>query len=501
MRWLVDQRDLGLVVRAGKSGLGRDIRWVHSIELADPTPWVHGGELLLTTGIRLPRSASEQRRYVRRLASAGVTALGFGVGLTFDTIPEQVVDAAEELGLPLLEVPLATPFIAVTKTLADRLARLQYEGVVRASEVQPAMTRAALRGGPAAVVRELAIATDAAVVLLDTDGEVVAAYPAAAADVVDELIEELTRSGRADASAVSIEPGGVVAMQPVRVGSRVHGRLVLRSKRELSHVDHLLLGHGVSLIALEQEKPRRLRKEQAGVNATILGLLRDGSLTGQAARQHLATAGFPVRGGACVLAVEAPSPSRVLAAVDAVLAERGLTLFGIETDDCAIVLLPGAGTRLAEEVAARIRPTFRSAPNCGYAALGTLNDITTAVKRAVTAARVARSRGVPVVDFASLAGQALISAPETRAVLADLAELRLRPLADLDARRGTDLVPTLRAFLEHNGHWESAAQALGVHRHTLRNRVARVEEVLGVDLGSAHVRAELLLALLAWQES
>lgn len=84
-------------------------------------------------------------------------------------------------------------------------------------------------------------------------------------------------------------------------------------------------------------------------------------------------------------------------------------------------------------------------------------------------------------------------------MLADLAEHRLRPLADQDAQRGTDLVATLRAFLEHNGHWESAAAALGVHRHTLRNRVARAEELLEVDLGSAHVRAELLLALLAWR--
>lgn len=146
VRWLVDQSELGLVVRAGKPAIGREIRWAHSIELADPTPWVRGGELLLTTGIRLPHSSAEQRQYVRLLSSAGVTALGFGVGLSFETVPDHVVDAADELDLPLLEVPLPTPFVAVTKAVADRLARLQYEGAVRASEVQPAMTRAALRG-------------------------------------------------------------------------------------------------------------------------------------------------------------------------------------------------------------------------------------------------------------------------------------------------------------------------------------------------------------------
>ena len=29
------------------------MRWVHSTELTDPTPWLKGGELLLTMGIQL----------------------------------------------------------------------------------------------------------------------------------------------------------------------------------------------------------------------------------------------------------------------------------------------------------------------------------------------------------------------------------------------------------------------------------------------------------------
>ena len=52
--WLIEQRQLGLVVLAGASELDRRIEWVHSIELADPTPWLRGGELLLTTGLHLP---------------------------------------------------------------------------------------------------------------------------------------------------------------------------------------------------------------------------------------------------------------------------------------------------------------------------------------------------------------------------------------------------------------------------------------------------------------
>ena len=46
--------ELGLKVSAGEEAAGdREIRWVHITELLDPTPWLSGGELLLTTGIPL----------------------------------------------------------------------------------------------------------------------------------------------------------------------------------------------------------------------------------------------------------------------------------------------------------------------------------------------------------------------------------------------------------------------------------------------------------------
>ncbi|NUT52114.1 MAG: PucR family transcriptional regulator, partial [Saccharothrix sp.] len=45
-------RELGLAVHVDV-GLDRVVAWAHSTELADPTPFLEGGELLLTTGIAL----------------------------------------------------------------------------------------------------------------------------------------------------------------------------------------------------------------------------------------------------------------------------------------------------------------------------------------------------------------------------------------------------------------------------------------------------------------
>ncbi|GHB87988.1 hypothetical protein GCM10010306_098840 [Streptomyces umbrinus] len=205
LTWLLRRQELRLKVLAGRGGLDREVDWAHSIELADPVPWLGGGELVLTTGLRLPGSTDARRDYVRHLAKAGVAAVGFGVGLSHEHVPDALVEAAEEAGLPLLEVPLPTPFVAVTKAVMERLAEQQYDGMVQASRLQPRMTRAALHGGAQAVVRELAVSTATSVLLLDHDGTPCASHPPGASTPGPGLLARLRPADQA-AAAVSTGP-------------------------------------------------------------------------------------------------------------------------------------------------------------------------------------------------------------------------------------------------------------------------------------------------------
>ncbi|MFC7178284.1 PucR family transcriptional regulator [Kitasatospora paranensis] len=492
VRWLVGRRDLGLTVLAGAAGLDTPATWAHSIELADPGPWLAGGELLLTTGLRLPADPAAQRRYVAGLVGAGVAALGFGTGLTYDPVPPALVQAAEAAGLPLVEVPLPTPFVAVTRALMERLAELRYEDAVRAARSQPRMTRAVLRGGPSAVVRELAVAAGGSVLLFGPDGALRTAYPTAAAGAA---VGADLPAGHAAQSAVHSGPHGTAAAQPVQVGRRSHGRLVLLVERPLSATDHLLLGHAASLLALDAEKTPRLRAERHRLNGLLLGLLLDTDLP--AAADLLAEAGLPAGPGLRLLAL-APGPGgdphTVLAAAGARAEAAGLPRFGAVRDGLAVLLLPG-GEAAGEAGAERVRALAGGA-RAGLSGPHGPEGVRTAWQEARSAVAAAGDGGL--VRHESLAGSALTAAPETRAVLLGLARARIGPLAAHDAAHGTELLPSLRAFLEHHGQWEAAAASLGVHRHTLRTRIDRARAVLGTDLDSAHVRAELLMALTVW---
>ena len=73
----------------------------------------------------------------------------------------------------------------------------------------------------------------------------------------------------------------------------------------------------------------------------------------------------------------------------------------------------------------------------------------------------------------------------------------LGPLVDGGGEYGDELIRSLEAFIEQNGQWERAARELFCHRHTLRYRIRRVEELTGRDLSSARDRIEFWLALRA----
>ncbi len=73
----------------------------------------------------------------------------------------------------------------------------------------------------------------------------------------------------------------------------------------------------------------------------------------------------------------------------------------------------------------------------------------------------------------------------------------LTPLDTYDRDHNGDLTGSLQAFLQHNARWETAASELYVHRHTLRYRMRKVEELTGRDLASSFDRMEFWLALRA----
>src|SRR2546423_8030597 len=133
-------RDLDVRLVAGEASLENPVRWVHITELVDPTPWLSGGELLLTTGLQLD-SPKRQREFIARLADHQLAGVGLGTGFSHRSVPKALAAAAAEREFPLFEVPYDVPFIAVTEKAFTRLVNEQYAVLQRSISAHQRLER------------------------------------------------------------------------------------------------------------------------------------------------------------------------------------------------------------------------------------------------------------------------------------------------------------------------------------------------------------------------
>lgn len=470
---LADITRLGLVLRAGDAGADRLISWVHSSELTNPAQFLSGSELLLTTGLALPADSAGQAAYVRRLVDAGLAGLGFGIELGHDVIPAPLLTAADEAGLPVLEVPHRTPFIEISKTVSQALADRNSAEARRVESARNALTTAATHADDlGGLVTRLTVELDCWALLLDPQGRVTHAEPASASRHAPAVADDLDRlrTTRPPSSAGSSADGQSIAVHSLGGTTKLTGFLVVGRANTFTATDHHITHVAGSLltIALTQAKP----VADARLRASALKLLLDGHHTAFAdLAEPLAIT--PPEEPVVVVAASGHSPSLV--------------------DDCAASgLLAGEldGELIVLTPAARRLPAARhlgvSTPT-GWDGLGT------ARQQARTALREATRRGVAVSHFDRL-GIGLLHHLDTDHAL-QRAQAMLHPLREHDTERRGDLVHSLHTWLSHHGHWDPAATELGVHRHTLRHRMGKVADLTGCDLDSPDVRSELWLAL------
>ena len=368
--------ELGLTLVSGLQSAQAHVRWVHSTELIDPTPWLKGGELLLTMGIQLD-GPKAQRQLIERLADHEIAGLGFGTGFTHKKLPAALVTAARKREFPLFEVPYELPFIAITERAFAQLVNERYEMLQRnmvGDVLAEALTGHLYPEELQARLRPFGIGEQVAVLAFSTPD------PTAAAALLERILE---REG-------------------------VHNLVAIRAGLLCAVIDADGQGDdGQDPIELA----RKLRGELAE------------------------------RFGEVAAAASRPAPTHSLR-------------LSFHEARCALEA---------------VRLQNGDAPRGGEAP--------------------------EVASYKDLgAFQLLLSLQDDDALISYCRGV-LGPVEQGEGEYGDELLRSLDVFIEHNGHWEKAANALYCHRHTLRYRIRRVEQLTGRDFSQARDRIEFWLAL------
>ncbi|MEA2498789.1 MAG: hypothetical protein QOH26_1194 [Actinomycetota bacterium] len=518
IRDLLELPGLGLKVVAGSDGLDRAIRSAHTSELQDPTPWLSGGELLLTTGMGIKDSPALQRSYIRRLVAADIAGLGFGVGFGFDEIPAPIARAAEREGFPVLEVPYPVPFIAIAEAVSSRLAEDRVRDAQMSVEVHERLAALVSEGaGPADVLEEMSELAGGWAILFDLRGEVRAQAASSSAPLPEHgavwagLPSALFERGGPQTVAETGPDGSRVGLV-VAAGKRVEGVLVFGKPDRLGPRDRIVVHHGVTVLGLLLASRRAVIQAERRVAGDILSEAWAGRLTGPDLERRLELVGFPA--GLPVTAIvvqpsgiyDAQALEELAIAVDTSLGARTRRVRSTVSGNRITALVAHDDP---VELATALVAELRSSPPFDSDSDGTGFDVRVGVGQtlapvaardsylaAVFALRAAPHAG-DVASPKDLGSYGFLLGAQPRPVLEGFVRSVLGPLIDRDRDRSSDLVASLRAFVQEGGRWEPGAEALGVHRHTLRYRVHQAEDLLGRDLSLPENQFEIWLALKA----
>lgn len=366
----------------------------------------------------------------------------------------------------------------------------------------------------------------------------VAAAPDWAARRAARLTEDVARLRERPAPASSVvsdtDGGDRVELQSLGTGRRARGVLAVGTAAPLGTAARYAVHSAVALLTLTTERSRALQDAEQRLGAAVLKMLLAGEpdharavagrlyggLLDAPFRVVVAepvAGGEPSSGGATGAGAGGAGVLDALADVmDSAAARTGEAVLAVPDGSRLIVLVADGGAAAdacaayAAEAEARsgTQPRARGrAGRSGGAADGAWVAVglsaptgpiaaANAYRQAEQALSVARRRGRALVEHEDVAAGSVLPLLADDAVRA-FADGLLRALREHDATGRGDLVASLRAWLARHGQWDAAAADLGVHRHTLRYRMRRVEEILGRSLDDADVRMELWLALKA----
>ncbi|MDP9269743.1 MAG: PucR family transcriptional regulator ligand-binding domain-containing protein [Chloroflexota bacterium] len=492
---LIDDPNLGLEVVV-ENDLDRRVRWVHTTELADPSRYLQGDEVILTTGVWI-EAGTPPADFVRPLQRSRIAALGYGLPAPDAEVPPKLVAACRRSALTLFRVPFELPFIAIGEAFVERLASDRQAALEATVERNAAFVRAAEHSeGLDGVLRVLSRARSLHPWVIGPGGRVLAH---SGYELSPDQIE-----------MVSTEAGRLQAEYPVRVPEwlifpivsvgRTDAHLVVASDQaSLAVDDRSAVDQALPFVGLELARRRALHESERRFAAELIDLIGAGPAQLVAATARLEAFGIDPEGALAGIVCEVPSVDdganvmeRALAraGVTAVVATKGAELVGIVAWSGPERGLVELARELCDELGEQ------AAVGIGGLAAGA-DALTTSLIEARHACRFARRRrqGRAFATHGEVGSHTMLLALQDENVLAAFRRALLQPLEEHDARRHTELVATLDEFLASGGRWQQTAGRLHVHVNTLRHRLARVEQLTGRSLESMDDRVDFYIAL------
>ncbi len=536
-------------VVAGERGLDNIVQFVNVMEVPDILNWVHPGELLVTTMYPLRDNAAEIQHLIPRLAEKQLAGLAVNPLAYISEFPECMIQAANELGFPLIQLPQNVSFIDIIQPLTSKLLALQANELMQSGNIHRQFIDLVLNGGGYSdIAQGIAQLVKHPVSIVDRFRRVLGN-----GFVIDQMrIPKLFTRDEAGGDSyltdtykpeVICSLAGSTAKRmvcrtsegdiehvvcPVKVGTLPLGQIIVWGSLALpqSSVELMAIEHGSTVTALKMMERRSMESVEQRFRKETLDALLSDEPSGRERALHLARdLGLqfnppyaiilvgPDLTGSLIPCAEQNEQSQFDSSLHLALrylrALRPDMIFWYEGPRLVIFYpleshtLHNAKQSLLqnlEQICGRIKTenapyTVSVGVSSTSADLNEFRHAYICARQSLEIGRVFQGKpGACVTHYEDLGILRVISLTESSSIERFCQDTVGAVLA-YDKQNGTKLVETLRVFLEQNQNLAQAAKALHIHYNTLRYRLDRIKELLGDALDHPQRRLAVQVAL------
>lgn len=525
-------------VVAGSDHLENVVQGVTIIEAPDIGDWLSGGELLLTSLYSTLGGNVDYRDFVKKLRVKGICALAIKVRRFVDHIPSEILETADEVGLPIIELDGNVRFIDIMypvmqllfnqqvfelkyyKDIQEKFASLalQCEGLDKITA-----TLAELIGNPVAVF-------DSNQKCLQTTEQKLNRFTEISSLSERELLSEKFSYYRQRVMFPELREESIPQIVvPIRALSQIRAYLtVTEINRSLQVMDLICLEQAATVVTLEMVKRFAVKEVEQKFSNDIIDHLISGEAEVQNVRERANLLGWDINHPFVVVLFN-------LKHIDDYFAEKKikrdqLALQGIKAEiqtlitnvlkmhtrdfilghkgDSIIVLWPAqeksektirdikkAGLEIQKQTKKKLKKISISI-GIGDVA-GDIKEIPRSYKEAQDAhlfGEMLRGENM-IYSFQELGVFRMLCKYSEYGDIAEFVPRPLKKLLEYDRQNQGELLKSLEVFLDCNGNASRAAKELFIHYKTLLYRIERIKEITELDLEDNKNRLELELGL------
>lgn len=513
---LFQEQAISLV--AGANGLNNMVESVNIMDSPDIENWAKAGDLILTTAYTIKDNPLLQEQLLTKLKACGCAGLGIKTKRFLPEIPIKMLDIADQLDFPILELPLTLSLAEIMNPIISNIVNRQSVLLQRSNEIYKSMTAVAMSGGGLPIIIScLGKITQCPVACYDANGMLINHWlptniPKQDVSILLSLKKLLHSSQptsnlsdkNSSAQSITVENHSYLKISgPILSNNEIFGSMtIFQRSNAFSDINLIALEHACTVATLEFLKQKAVTESHKLYSRDILEYLlfsdlKQPNISGIIDSSTLTQA----KVYKCVIIEPDTSENeytlpilsiKLYEIVQQIIAANYSLSLVSERAGKIIVLLASVKNfnhenemyKKLQQCIANIDPPRKVSIGIGTPELDiravrqSFHDALTCLKLG----RLLKGHGKITHPYEIAGYSMLLADKETTHILAQLYDPIIDKLEKSDQDLGTEFLKTLENYLEFDKSLAATAKELYVHRNTLANRLERIADISGLDL-------------------